>query len=162
MKNEKISAAFIFVAVVMIASSTTLASVPIVVEDASQIDTKPPLVIISVPDDYPTIEAALNEARPEDIIIVRGGFYDRYPISREKFFHAITNITFYESEYYLHTVLVLVNESIHSQIEEKLTVFEQDLNNEGYQVIITTVDDQHGPPDIRNLIKSYGSSPTLG
>lgn len=145
---------WVFVAV-MIAGCAELVPAPIVVENTSQIDTGSASVIISVPDDYPTIEAALNEASPGDIIIVRGGFYDSHPFTHEKFFHTTSNIPFYELEHYLPAVLVLVNENIYSQIEENLMVFEQDLNNEGYQVIITTVNDQDSPPDIRNLIKSY-------
>jgi len=52
-------------------------------------------------------------------------------------------------------VLILVNEELHPKIKEKLTVFEQDLNIEGYQAIGVTVSGQSSPPEIKDIIKSY-------
>jgi len=52
-------------------------------------------------------------------------------------------------------VLILINEELHPKIKEKLTVFEQDLNIEGYQAIEVTVSGQSSPPEIKDLIKSY-------
>ena len=60
-----------------------------------------------------------------------------------------------KTSYSLDTLLILIEEELYPEIEGSLTLYEQDLNNEGYQVIETTVSSQLSPPEIKNLIKYY-------
>jgi PKD repeat protein len=53
------------------------------------------------------------------------------------------------------TVLLLVNGNIYPQIRSRLSVFEQDLGNEGYHVMNVTVHEETSPSEIKNVIISY-------
>ena len=53
------------------------------------------------------------------------------------------------------TILVLVNEGIYIDINAKLVIFEQDLRNEGYEVLKMAVSSETSPPEIKEIIKSY-------
>lgn len=56
------------------------------------------------------------------------------------------------------TILLLVNENLYPEIRPSLSIFEQDLVNEGYSVINATVSDQTAPPEIKNIITSFYQS----
>jgi len=59
-----------------------------------------------------------------------------------------------ETPYSRDTILILIEEELYPEIERGLIIVEQDLNNEGYQVIETTVSSQLSPPEIKNVIES--------
>jgi len=52
------------------------------------------------------------------------------------------------------TILILINENLYPKIGSKLSIFEQDLYNEGYEVIENTVTEEATPPEIKNIIQS--------
>ena len=51
------------------------------------------------------------------------------------------------------TILILVNDDIHLDIKTNLTIFEQDLKNEGYEVLERTITGETSPPEIKDIIK---------
>jgi hypothetical protein len=53
------------------------------------------------------------------------------------------------------TILLLINENLYTSIKPSLTLFEQDLTNEGYSVVNATVSSTTSPPEIKNIIKSF-------
>jgi hypothetical protein len=64
--------------------------------------------------------------------------------------------------YSLHpTVLILVNEKLYPSVESNLSVFEQDLRVQGYDVADAVVRDGSSPPEVKDLIKSYYASSDL-
>ncbi len=58
-------------------------------------------------------------------------------------------------------ILIVVEGRLFSYIEEKLSVFESDLEKEGYEVWHTLVTNETTPPEIRELLKSYYSQHNL-
>ncbi len=59
-----------------------------------------------------------------------------------------------QPEYVGPTILLLINEAIYTDIEPCLTVFEQDLRNEGYGVLERFVTSETYPPEIKDTIRS--------
>ncbi|HEC80947.1 MAG TPA: PKD domain-containing protein [Thermoplasmatales archaeon] len=54
------------------------------------------------------------------------------------------------------TILLLVNKTIYPQIQNNLSIFRQDLYNEGYQVPVIQIPSSYNtPPIIKNVIRSY-------
>lgn len=60
-----------------------------------------------------------------------------------------------QSQEILPSILILVEEDLYSKIQEKLAIFENDLENEGYKVSHFLVTKQSSPPEIKDIIKSY-------
>ncbi len=52
-------------------------------------------------------------------------------------------------------VLLLVSENIYPEIEQNLTIFKQDITNEGYLVQLEEVNESIAPPEVREMLQSY-------
>jgi hypothetical protein len=52
------------------------------------------------------------------------------------------------------TILVLVNATIYPQIVGQLSIFEQDLESEGYNTLVQSVNNGLTPPEIKGIIKT--------
>jgi len=67
----------------------------------------------------------------------------------------VHKINLEQSPEILPSILILVEESLHPQIQEKLDIFENDLENEGYEMSHFLVANKSSPPEVKALIKSY-------